>query len=39
MIEVLDDLICGVATHAVMGFVENKKRDFVQLREAMDQRI
>ena len=39
MIEVLHDLICGMATYAVMGFVENKKRDPVHLHDAIDQRI
>lgn len=39
MIEILHDLICGMATHAAMGFVENKKRDLVHLQEAIDQRI
>ena len=39
MIEILHDLICGMTTHAVMSFVENKKRDLVHPHEAMDQRI
>lgn len=39
MIEILHDLICGMATHAVMGFVENKKRDLIHVHKAMDQCI
>ena len=39
MIGFLHNIIYGVATYAVMGFVENKKRDLVHLYGAMDQRI
>lgn len=39
MIEILHDLIRGMATYAVMGFVEDKKRDLVHVHEAMDQGI
>ena len=39
MIGVLHDLIYGMATYAVLAFVENKKCDRVHLHEAMDQRV
>ena len=39
MIEILHDLVCRMATYAVMGFVENQKRDLVHMHEAMDQRV
>ena len=39
MIEILHDLVCRMATCAVMGFVENQKRDLVNMYKAMDQRV
>lgn len=39
MEEILHNLICGMATEAVMGFVQDKKHNLVHVHEAVDQCI